>query len=72
MRIEPGTICLAQLGLSPERGSFSLLKLLETTTGPFGVEIRNNTVFIVMPPDLGLTDRFWSVEKTSKDEKRIN
>ena len=46
--------------------------VLETTTGPFGVEIRNNTVFIVMPPDLGLADRFWSVEKTSKDEKRIN
>ena len=30
--------------------------LLETNLCPFGVEIRNNTVFIVMPPDLGLAE----------------
>ena len=33
-----------------------LLETLETKTGPFEVEIRNNTVFIVMPPDLGLAE----------------
>ena len=27
--------------------------ILISSSGPFGIEIRNNTVFIVMPPDLG-------------------
>ena len=31
-------------------------ELLENNLCPFGVEIRNNTVFIVMPPDLGLAE----------------
>ena len=36
--------------------SFVLVLVLETNTSPFGVEIWWNTVFIVMPPDLGLAE----------------